>query len=372
MGDQGHPDPVAGGNRAPRFATPDWWIYRGIGRPWRDVRPIDLLPPPPPWRVFDGGPLPESDTPPADDGEEQRRLGVEPNLSERDVDPREADAVNAALYLRRPLIVTGRPGTGKSTLAFRIARELGLGRVLQWSIASRTTLQSGLYGYDPIGRVQAAAAGQAAKRVDGAGADGADIPPEPPIGDFLRLGPLGTAFLPSATPRVLLIDEFDKSEVDLPNDLLGIFENGRFTIPELARIAHRTSEVSVFTDDPDRRAVIHDGRVQCREFPVVVITSNGDRDFPEAFLRRCLQLHLAEPGIDQLAAIVAAHLRADDDERRVALIQEFVDRSAALGGLPANKLLDAVFLATSGAYQEQDDSWPRLLDALWQRLTSVS
>jgi len=367
MGDQEYSDAVAAGNHSPRFTTPDWWIYRGVGRPWHDVRPIDLLPPPPPWRTFAGGPLPASDTPPADDdGEEARRLGVELHLSERDVDPREVDAVNAALYLRRPLIVTGRPGTGKSTLAFRIARELGLGRVLQWSISSRTTLRSGLYEYDPIGRVQAAAAGQAAAR----GTD--DAPEEPPIGDFVRLGPLGTAFLPSVAPRVLLIDEFDKSEVDLPNDLLGIFENGQFSIPELARVQHRTSEVSVFTDDPDRRAVIHGGRVQCREFPVVVITSNGERDFPEAFLRRCLQLRLAEPGIDQLTAMVAAHLRAGDDERRATLIQEFVDRSAAAGGLPANKLLDAVFLATSGAYDEQDESWPRLLDALWRRLISVS
>ena len=162
MGDQEHPDPVAPRNRSPRFTTPDWWIYRGTGRPLHDVRPIALLPPAPPWRTFRGGPLPERDIPPPDDGEEARRLGAEQHLSERDVDPREPDAVNAALYLRRPLLVTGRPGTGKSTLAYRIARELRLGRVLQWPITSRTTLKSGLYGYDPIGRVQAAAAGQAA------------------------------------------------------------------------------------------------------------------------------------------------------------------------------------------------------------------
>ena len=68
------------------------------------------------------------------------------------MDPHELDMVNAALYLRRPLLVTGKPGTGKSSLAFRIARELGLGRVLRWPITSHVTLSSGLYGYDAIGR----------------------------------------------------------------------------------------------------------------------------------------------------------------------------------------------------------------------------
>lgn len=105
--------------------------------------------------------------------------------------PEEVEAVNAALYLRRPLLVTGNPGTGKSTLAHAVAHELGLGKVLRWPIVSRTTLKDGLYHYDAIGRLQdvqldRAVAGQTA-------------PSErPPIGSYLRLGPLGTALLPAA------------------------------------------------------------------------------------------------------------------------------------------------------------------------------
>ncbi|HEX5404508.1 MAG TPA: MoxR family ATPase [Pseudonocardiaceae bacterium] len=318
----------------------------------------DLLPPPPPWRSFDGGPLPEHDEPPADDGETLRRLGPEYHVSERDIDPHEVDMVNAALFLRRPLLVTGRPGTGKSTLAYRIARELRLGQVLRWSITSRTTLKQGLYSYDAIGRVQAA--GTAGGDSDG-----------PPIGEFVRLGPLGTAFLPRKLPRVLLIDELDKSEADLPNDLLSMFEEAQFPIPELERVRARTREVSVFTDDTDGAATIVDGRVKCNAFPMIVITSNGEREFPPAFLRRCLQLEMKEPDVEQLAAMVAAHLPEIDGQDRPRLIQEFVARSATSGGLPADKLLDAVYLATSGAYDETDASWPRLLDALWRQLNSM-
>ena len=376
-----HPDEVAPDRHAPRFDTPDWWVYRGTGRPLHDIPLTDLLPPPPPWRNFLGGPLPTHDMPLEDDGEADRRLGSEYHLSERDVDPHEVDMVNAALYLRRPLLVTGRPGTGKSSLAFRIARELRLGRVLRWPITSHTTLKSGQYGYDAIGRAQAAGTRQAVARwgrdvgggaVNSAAAvDPVDPLQEPPIGEFVRLGALGTAFLPSRRPRVMLIDELDKSEADLPNDLLSIFEDGEFIIPELERVHNRSPEVSVFTDDPEATATIIGGRVRCHAFPMIVITSNGERDFPPAFLRRCLRLETRAPNADQLAAMVASHLVDPDGEHRLRLVQEFVDRSAASGGLPADKLLDAVYLATSGAYHKNDASWPRLVDALWRQLTSV-
>lgn len=362
----------------PGFGTPDWWIYRGTGRPLRDVRLTELLPAPPPWRDFQGGPLPARNAPPPDDGETRRRLGAESHLSERHVDTSEVDMVNAALYLRRPLLVTGRPGTGKSSLAFRIARELALGRVLRWPITSRTTLKAGLYSYDAIGRAQAAATRQALARwaadVDDPSvtADRARSIVEPPIGDFVRLGPLGTAFLPTELPRVLLIDELDKSEVDLPNDLLSIFEDGEFTIPELERMRDRSPEVDVLADDPGTTATIVEGRVICRAFPMIVITSNGEREFPEAFLRRCLRLTIKEPDAEQLAAMVAAHLADSDDEQRQRMIQEFLDRGADGGGLPADKLLDALYLTTSGAYRGNDESWLRLLNALWRQLTAVT
>lgn len=358
--------------------APGWWVYRGTGRPSYDVPLNELLPPAPPWRNFRGGPLPAHDVPPEDDGETERRLGSEFHLSERDVDPHEVDMVNAALYLRRPLLVTGRPGTGKSSLAFRIARELRLGRVLRWPITSNTTLKSGLYGYDAMGRALAAATRQATVKWALDIGEALDSPAvtdpvshEPPIGEFVRLGPLGTAFLPSRLPRVLLIDELDKSEADLPNDLLSIVEDGEFTIPELERIRNRSGEVSVFTHDPEATATVFDGRVRCHAFPVIVITSNGERDFPPAFLRRCLRLETRAPSTDQLAAFVASHLVDTNEEQRLALVREFVNRSTASGGLPADKLLEAVYLATSGAYGENDASWSRLVDALWRQLTSV-
>lgn len=350
---------VAPEQRTP-LDPPRWWIYHGTGRPTHDLDPIGLLPPPPPWRAFTGGPLPDSHVPPVDDGEADRRLGTEFHLSDQDIDQHELDMVNAALYLRRPLLVTGKPGTGKSSIAYRIARELGLGRVLRWAITSHTTLQAGLYSYDAIGRAQAAATAQAH--------GGHEPVDEPPIGDFVRIGPLGTAFLPVRRPRVLLIDELDKSEADLPNDLLSIFEEGEFPIQELARVRSRVSEVSVHTADPNGTAKVVDGRVGCHAFPVVVMTSNGEREFPPAFLRRCLQLEIREPNIEQLAAIVANHL-LDPRGEHERLVHEFAERSKREGGLPTDRLLDAVYLATSGAYRPDHVAWPRLMDALWRRLT---
>jgi MoxR-like ATPase len=366
-----------GGEAAPvrdasRLASSDWWVYRGTGRPIHDLELTDILPPPPPWRDFDGGPLPESDDPPRDDHDVARRLGSEHSQSAQRTGPAELDMINAALYLRRPLLVTGRPGTGKSTLAYRLAAELQLGRVLRWPITSRTTLTSGLYHYDAIGRIQAASARFAVR------GEQASTTPEPPIGEFLRLGVLGTAFLPRRVPRVLLIDELDKSEADLPNDLLSIFEDGEFRVPELERIRSHTPETTVFSDDPGETASVVGGRVRCHAFPVVIITSNGEREFPPAFLRRCLQLEMPDPDPEQLAAMVVAHLHDSEENRRrlgdglqSELIEQFVRRSASGDDrLPSGKLLDAMYLATSGAYRG-DATWERLVDALWQRLSAV-
>ncbi|GAB3133264.1 AAA family ATPase [Amycolatopsis sp. NPDC004378] len=350
MSETAHPD-----------GPPVWSVYQGSGRPLDGIDLMDVLPEPPPWRRFSGVPPPGAGPAPEDERETDRRLGAEHIRTTRHVDPLEVMMVNSALYLRRPLLVTGRPGSGKSSLAYRIARELRLGRVLRWPIGSRTTVKAGLYGYDAIGRAQAAGARLAADE-PGAG--------EPPIGEFVRLGPLGTAFLPRRLPRVLLIDELDKSEADLPNDLLSVFEDGEFDIPELVRVRNRMRSVEVFTADPEGTAEIDGGRVLCCAFPVIVITSNGERDFPPAFLRRCLRLETKEPNAEQLAAIVASH--ALDGPESPGLIAEFLARSAAAGGLPADKLLDAIFLATSGAYRPDDESWSDLVDALWRQLNPLA
>ncbi|ONI70675.1 AAA family ATPase [Actinosynnema sp. ALI-1.44] len=334
--------------------TVDWRIYRGTGQ--AAPSPITALPQPPPWRRFTGEGV--ATRPNGDSGETARRIGSAAGRRHLST-PHEIAMVNAALYLRRPLLVTGRPGTGKSSLAFLIATELGLGPVLRWGITSRTTLVDGLYNYDAIGRVQAA---------------GSRPGREPDIGDFVHLGALGTALLPYEVPRVLLVDELDKGDIDLPNDLLSVFEDGEYEIPELVRIAKQQQEVTVFTHDKRGSAVITDGWVQCRAFPVVIITSNGEREFPPAFLRRCLQLHLSPPDSEQLAAMVAAQFGTTERVDVARLIGEFLERSEAVGGLAADQLLNVVHLAselaTSGAYQP-DEEWNELMRAIWHPLSTA-
>lgn len=303
----------------------DWLIYRGFGAP--DPERIRALPPPPRWRTFGGEPRPY--TVPDIDIASTRRLGKRVSeLSTHDAET--LQLINAALYLRRPLLITGEPGSGKSTLAHSIAYELGLGRVLQWPIISRTELKDGLYTYDAIGRLHDA------QLADGQADD---------IGRYIRLGPLGTALLPATRPRVLLIDELDKSDIDLPNDLLNVLEEGEFRLPELERIADRPGRdvVEVLTDDGHRVAVPN-GRISCQAFPVTVLTSNGERDFPAPLLRRCIHLHLEPPREERLAAFVQAHFGPGADERNVDLLSRFT-RDDGDGELrPTDQLLNAIFL----------------------------
>ncbi|MDL5204332.1 AAA family ATPase [Streptomyces sp. ALI-76-A] len=310
------------------------------------------LPEPPPWRRFRGGPA--QPAPPDDPEAAERRLGpreITPLLGQDEI-----DAVNAALLLRRPLLVTGPPGVGKSTLAYLISRELGLGRVLEWNIVSRTSLRDGLYVHDNMGRAQAIAAWQAGLR-----AAAADVNPDPEsrerqlppaLGDFITLGPLGTALLPYDRPRVLLVDELDKSDIDLPNDLLHVLENGSYDVPELVRDAADTA--SVHTSDPGGRVDVDNGRVECREFPVVVITSNGEREFPAAFRRRCLPLEMRTPTREQLVAMVEGHLGtrpAGTDD----LVDLFVQQVQAGGTHSLDQLLNAVQMTTAGGFQAHGD-----------------
>lgn len=249
-----------------------WWLYRGLSEESLAARkqaepsasadtPELTIPEParthlhkdrmPPWRRFAGQ-------------AKERQLGADFYVDE-DV----LDRVNAALLLRRPLLVTGLPGTGKTSLAHAVARELGLGPVLRWFITSRTELRDGLYQYDAIGLLQDSQRYFLDQNRKGK-------PPQ--IETYLKLGPLGSAFagFPESDPRrdyprVLVIDEIDKGPIDLPNDLLHIFEEGYFEIDELKR--DRKDSHHIRTADADGASVrVEHGRVQYQSFPFIVMT----------------------------------------------------------------------------------------------------
>ncbi len=331
----------------------DWLIYRGAGAPHDG---IEHLPPPPPWRDFDGGP-PVAPPAPLDPASE-RRLGVQHReASHHRPGETERELVNAALYLRRPLLVTGAPGSGKSTLAHSVAYELGLGRVLGWPVVSRSTLRDGLYDYDAIGRLQDLQIARQTVAEPEALSAAVDDEPGGGIGRYIRLGPLGTALLPAHRPRVLLVDELDKSDIDLPNDLLNVLEEGEFRIPELERLAGSAPEVQVLSDD-GTRVTVRGGRVRCRAFPFIVLTSNGERDFPAPLLRRCIHLHIPVPDKERLAAMVRAHFGEGAAERYEAVIDRFLDREP--GDVRAvDQLFNAIHLTQQAGWTDQDEEETR-------------
>jgi MoxR-like ATPase len=175
-------------------------------------------------------------------------------------------AVNCALALERPLLVKGEPGTGKTLLAEAIAGALGV-KLFTWNVKSTTRAQDGLYLYDTVQRLYDSRFG------DGDVRD---------IRRYIRFGPLGEAFR-SQERVVLLIDEVDKAELEFPNDLLHELDRMRFRILE--------------TDE----------EVQAQTRPVVVVTSNNERELPDAFLRRCVFHFIDFPDRDLMERIVRVH-----------------------------------------------------------------
>ena len=302
--------------------------YEGSGSP-RDV----ALPPPPPWRTFPR--RPSGDV-------------FQPTLAL-------IEAVNAALFLRRPLLITGAPGSGKTTVIDSVAMELNLGRVLRWHVTSRSTLADALYQYDVLGRIHA-------QQLAGT-ADRATIEP------FLRLGPLGTALLPGDRPRALVIDEIDKSDLDLPSDLLDVLERGSFEIPELVRLGPGSVDIREWGSEQVH--AVNDGVVECREFPFIVMTSNGERDFPAPFLRRCIRFHMPQPTAELLQRIVGAHLGEQLAERpdTQELIGTFVSKLLAGENLAVDQLLNAAHLLS--VVDPSDDRYERLRDLLTRELSGA-
>jgi MoxR-like ATPase len=310
-----------------------WLLYKGTGEPHSVT-----FPEPPPWRAFKGVVHTEPDRGVANATRGRTFQANKPLI----------DLVNTALYLRRPILLTGKPGIGKSSLAYAVAHELQLGRVLTWPITTRATLQEGLYRYDAIARLQQQQLNYYASitRVQAPQGQQPSLNADQDIDSFLRLGPVGTALLPSNKPRVLLIDEIDKSDIDLPNDLLHIFEEGRFEIPELTRLSATQPTPHIRPWDSERTVPIVGGVVECREFPLVILTNNGEREFPPAFLRRCLRMTLQPPDKVELQRIVEAHFVQIPQDRRDqidAVITDFFSRQQH-GDLSTDQLLNAVHL----------------------------
>ena len=195
--------------------------------------------------------------------------GTERYIASRDLEV----AVNAAVALQRPLLVKGEPGTGKTVLAHEVAAALGY-PLVEWHVKSTTRAQQGLYEYDAVSRLRDSQLGD---------------PRVAEIGNYIVRGKLWEAF-EADSPRVVLIDEIDKADIEFPNDLLLELDRMQFFVYETRQT------------------------IAARHRPVVIITSNNEKELPDAFLRRCFFHYIRFPDRATMERIVEAHypgLRAD-------------------------------------------------------------
>lgn len=183
------------------------------------------------------------------------------------VSPELQSVVNTAIVLERPLLIKGEPGTGKTLLASSIAKSLGM-EILRWNIKSTTKASEGLYVYDTVQRLNDSRFGD--KNVSD-------------IKNYIKLGKLGQAFA-SEKRVVLLIDEIDKADIEFPNDLLAELDEMSFYIPETGEL------------------------VKAKLRPIVIITSNNEKELPDAFLRRCIFHFIDFPNKDLMQQIVKVHI----------------------------------------------------------------
>ena len=226
-------------------------------------------------------------------------------------------SVNVAIALKKPLLIKGEPGTGKTMLAQAVANSLGK-RLIIWNVKSTTKAQDGLYMYDTIQRLY-----------DGQfGEEGVDD-----IARYIKLGKLGEAF-ESDEQVVLLIDEIDKADLEFPNDLLWELDQMEFYIHETKRT------------------------VKAKHRPIVIITSNAEKELPDAFLRRCIFHYIDFPNAELMEEIVRTHypdvegkllkdamevfywIRSIKDIRKKPSTSELIDWVNALqiGGIPTDRL----------------------------------
>ena len=201
-------------------------------------------------------------------------------------------AVNASINLERPLLVKGEPGTGKTELARQVANSLKL-EIIEWNIKSTTKAQQGLYEYDAVSRLRDSQLGD--KKIEN-------------IGNYIKKGKIWNAF-ESKERSVLLIDEIDKADIEFPNDLLQELDKMEFFVYE-------TNEI-----------------VRANKRPIVIITSNNEKELPEAFLRRCFFHYIQFPEIDTLKKIVQVHF----PEIKKSLLEAALNRFFEVRDIPGLK-----------------------------------
>ena len=201
-------------------------------------------------------------------------------------------AVNAAISLEKPLLIKGEPGTGKTELARQVSDSLGLG-IIEWNIKSTTKAQQGLYEYDAVSRLRDSQLGD--KKIEN-------------IGNYIKKGKIWNAF-ESKERSVLLIDEIDKADIEFPNDLLQELDKMEFFVYE-------TNEI-----------------VKAKKRPIVIITSNNEKELPEAFLRRCFFHYIQFPEIDTLKNIVQVHF----PEIKKSLLEAALNRFFEVREIPGLK-----------------------------------
>lgn len=230
--------------------------------------------------------------------------------------PELLEAVNIAMALKKPLLIKGEPGTGKTVLAEAVAQALNL-ELFIWNIKSTTKAQDGLYVYDVVQRLYDSQFG-------GATVDDVE--------KYVKLGKLGESFLQDQQ-AILLIDEIDKADIEFPNDLLWELDRMEFHIPETGQT------------------------IKAKHRPVVIITSNAEKELPDAFLRRCVFHYIAFPDRDLMAEIVNVHF----PDLNKKLLDQVLDAFYRIRNLPqikkrpsTSEIIDWISALLHGGFDPKD------------------